>query len=699
VVTDPNIYIPSESPEREFIYNNETQELIYQVPVAFTRYNIKKNADDLYTDDPTKYFTYSGGWNVTTVAKEKDGRYKNVSLKAYSGDSFKFYFNVGDSIAESGIYLSGPVTTSGVYKTFTAYSGEASALANAITFSAPTDNSSVFTMPSVETLRYMRLYHTPATSGTTYRLYQFLPRTLIQVDDLEADVIDTVTLRVSDSIVIGPNLIGDKTILGQKIVDGTVSGVLITDGTITGSKVVARTISGVLITAGTIKGENIEAATISGTLITAGTITGDKIQANTISGVLITASSITSERLFISQLDAIAGKMGTLTVNSGISVDTNGKITAGKTVIDNTGITVGNFSTATVGNTDAIQIIGSGTSGNIVGLAMYNADFSTNLNNPLASIRIDGTNAIEIDNNNGTNNAVTNFNFADNSTGALNIYNADLNMYRKPSNVPSGNVVPGAIRGYDDGGDLIYELGYDWFALLTESGRDVFRISATTGDTSVSGTMTVAGVANFADNFNINTNKFSVTAANGNTDIRGNVTVSGGLTVAGVTNIASDVNVNTNKVSITASTGDTDIRGNVTVSGSISHRDIGFISRTTNQSVNAGTSAQMQLNVANTGNITGNTSTYNVTVLNTGFFLVNASVSSATTNLPWRVNQNGSSYTTGTTVLANLTFSDGREVGSRIVYLTSGNTLGLYINNTSAGAVNFTGTLRVARLT
>lgn len=668
MVTDPNIYIPSESPEREFIYNNETQELIYQVPVAFTRYNIKKNADDLYTDDPTKYFTYSGGWNVTTVAKEKDGRYKNVSLKAYSGDSFKFYFNVGDSIAESGIYLSGPVTTSGVYKTFTAYSGEASALANAITFTSPTDNSSVFTMPSVETLRYMRLYHTPATSGTTYRLYQFLPRTLIQVDDLEADVIDTVTLRVSDSIVIGPNLIGDKTILGQKIVDGTVSGVLITDGTITGSKVVARTISGALITAGTIKGENIEAATIS--------------------GVLITASSITSDRLFVSQLDAVASNMGTLTVNSGITVSTNGKITAGKTVIDNTGITVGNFSTATVGNTDAIQIIGSGTSGNIVGLAMYNADFSTDLNSPLASFRIDGTNAIEIDNNNGTNNAVTNFNFADNYTGAINFYNTDINVVRKPT-VTSGNSDPGAIRGYDNGGDIVYELSADRIALYDELGTQLFHVKGFTVPSSPP-----LGSVEMVGNLYINTDKFSVVGSSGNTSI------SGTLTVAGVTNIASDVNINTDKVSITASTGDTDIRGNVTVSGSISHRDIGFISRTTNQSVNAGTSAQMQLNVANTGNITGNTTTYNVTVQSTGFFLINANVASATTNLPWRVNQNASSYTTGTTVLANLTFNgDGREVGSRLVYVTSGSTLGLYINNTSAGAVNFTGSLRVARLT
>ena len=619
---DPDIYVPSESPEREFIYNNETQELIYQVPLAFTRYNIKRNADELYNDDSSQYFTYSGSWNVTTVSREKDNRYKNISLKAYSGDSFKFYLNVGAVITESGFYLSGPVTTSGVYKTFTAYSGENDAVTNAVTFTAPTDNASVYTMPSVENLRYMRLYHSPITASGTYRIYQFLPRTLIQVDDLEADVIDTVTLRVSDSIVIGPNLIEDKSILGRKIADGTVSGVLITDGTVTGSKIVANT--------------------ISGALITAGTITGDKITASTISGSLIAANTITANKLSVSQLDAVAGNMGTLVVNSGITVSASGYISAGKTTINASGITIGNLS-STNDVVDSLKIIGSGTVGDIVGIAFFNGAQSPTI--PVASLRLDGVNTLEIANEVSSNNASIHMNFNENYTGAFRVINGDIDISRTPSS-PS-DIAPGAVRGYDSDGTNLYELSADGIYLMSTAGASVYSVATSTGAVTVTG----------------------------------------------------DVAVNTNKVSITASNGNTDIRGNVTVSGSISHRDAGILSRSAGQTVNAGTSARVQLNVAGTGNILGNATTYEVTVTNAGLYIVNAAVTSTTTNLPWNVRQNATSFTTGTQMLPGLTFSDGRQINTTIFYLSANDTVGLFVNNTGGSSASVTGALRVVRLT
>jgi hypothetical protein len=60
-----------------------------------------------------------------------------------------------------------------------------------------------------------------------------------------------------------------------------------------------------------------------------GTVTGNKILAGTISGVLITAGTITASNLSVSQLDAIAANMGTLTVNSGITIGTEGYLWAG----------------------------------------------------------------------------------------------------------------------------------------------------------------------------------------------------------------------------------------------------------------------------------------------------------------------------------------------------------------------------------
>ncbi len=273
----------------EYIYNNESELEPLQYPLAMSRFKVPRFANDLYTDDTSQYFTYSGTANSLIVTKEKDGRYKNLTLRAYSGDSFKFYFQAGSGIADSDLYFSGPLTTSGVYSTMTQYATQSGALTNAITFSAPTNNSSVYTLPSIQNLNWIRLFHQSTDGTTPYRIYQFLPRTLIQVDDLEADVIDAVTIRVSGSIVVSADDLAPGSITGDKIMAGTVSGVLITPGGITATQ------------------------------IAAGTITANQIA----------VSGITANRLNVSQLDAVAANMGNLVVNSGILLGTNGTIWAG----------------------------------------------------------------------------------------------------------------------------------------------------------------------------------------------------------------------------------------------------------------------------------------------------------------------------------------------------------------------------------
>jgi hypothetical protein len=275
---EPEAFLNSRDPVYEFIYNNESELEPLQYPLAFSRYRVPRFANQLYSDDDSQYFTYSGS-NSVIVTKEKEGRYKNLTLRAYSGDSFKFYFQVGSGIADSDAYFSGPLTTSGVYSTMTLYTTQSGALANAITFSAPTNNSSVYTLPNIQNLNWIRLYHNSVDGTTPYRIYQFIPRTLIQVDDLEADVIDVVSLRVSGSIVVTADNLANGSITGAKIMAGTVSGVLITPGTITANE------------------------------ISAGTITANKLN--------------------VTQLDAVAANMGTLVVNSGITVGTEGYIWTG----------------------------------------------------------------------------------------------------------------------------------------------------------------------------------------------------------------------------------------------------------------------------------------------------------------------------------------------------------------------------------
>jgi hypothetical protein len=272
-MTDSNSYIPQDSPQLEFVYNNESDLQPRYWPVFYSQFVNNKEANELYNDDLTQYITYSGSdWKRLMVSKEKDGRYRNFTMKSFSGESFNFYFELGSLYSGSPSFYSGPTTISGAYKVLTYYSGEADAITNCITFTAPTDNTSVFVLPDINTSNYIKLHHRAVASGESYRLSQFLPRTLIQVDDLEADVIDAVTIRVSDSIVISADDLAPGSITGEKILAGTISGVLITPGTIT---------------------------------------------ANEIS---------------VGQLDAIASNMGTLFVNSGITVGEAGYLWTGESI-------------------------------------------------------------------------------------------------------------------------------------------------------------------------------------------------------------------------------------------------------------------------------------------------------------------------------------------------------------------------------
>lgn len=445
---EPEAFLNSRDPVYEFIYNNESELEPLQYPLAFSRYRVPRFANELYSDDDSQYFTYSGS-NSVIVTKEKEGRYKNLTLRAYSGDSFKFYFQVGSGIADSDTYFSGPLTTSGVYSTMTLYATQSGALANAITFSAPTNNSSVYTLPNIQNLNWIRLYHNSVDGTTPYRIYQFMPRTLIQVDDLEADVIDAVTIRVSGSIVVSADDLAPGSITGDKIMAGTVSGVLITPSGITATQ------------------------------IAAGTITATQIA----------VSGITANRLNVTQLDAVAANMGNLVVNSGISIGTDGTIWAGtgtalapetglkiyttsgisrlttyansgvvqvdigsdgkllagagavildnsgltadKVKLDSTGLTIGNTSSL-LGISDALRIQGSGVAGNIVGMAMYNGAFSAV--NPQSVIQLDSTNALEIEQRAAS--GIINFNFPDttatNTPAEVNVYNGSINMRRNP---------------------------------------------------------------------------------------------------------------------------------------------------------------------------------------------------------------------------------------------------------------------------
>jgi hypothetical protein len=334
----------------------------------------------LLTDDETQYFVYSGGLNSTAVIMNRTERIGSVSLNILSGSGISLGVLIGESLNDPVPNFYGvPYTTSGTAERTdlyfpTKYDDAPIAYTELLFPIAGTGQINVV-LPLPVFNRAFTIVH----SGVgTYSISQILPRKATGAFDLEvnaikayhvsADFIDTIALQVSESIVVSPD-IPDKSITGTKILDGTVSGVLITPGTITsneiaagsitGNRITASTISGSLIagntitfdklasktlTAGqiadsTLTGAQIVAGTISGVLIAdntltaskiqAGTITGGQIAANTISGALITAGTITSDKLQVDQLDAIAANMGTLVVNSGISIGDNGRLYVG----------------------------------------------------------------------------------------------------------------------------------------------------------------------------------------------------------------------------------------------------------------------------------------------------------------------------------------------------------------------------------
>ena len=111
-----------------------------------------------------------------------------------------------------------------------------------------------------------------------------------------------------------------------------------------------------------------------------------------------------------------------------------------------------------------------------------------------------------------------------------------------------------------------------------------------TGLVSITKAATVAGTLAVTGDVSVNTNKFNVTAASGNTAIAGTLSVTGATTLTGATNIVGDFSVATSKFTVAATSGNTVVAGtlqagattlssatitnNLTVSGTFNSDDI-----------------------------------------------------------------------------------------------------------------------------
>ena len=110
-------------------------------------------------------------------------------------------------------------------------------------------------------------------------------------------------------------------------------------------------------------------------------------------------------------------------------------------------------------------------------------------------------------------------------------------------------------------------------------GADKMTVLAASGNTDISGTITVDGASTLTGavgigstlgvtgNVAVNTNKFAVAASSGNTAIAGTLDVAGASTLVGATELTGNVTIATDKLTVAAASGNTGIAGTLDVAG------------------------------------------------------------------------------------------------------------------------------------
>lgn len=133
-----------------------------------------------------------------------------------------------------------------------------------------------------------------------------------------------------------------------------------------------------------------------------------------------------------------------------------------------------------------------------------------------------------------------------------------------------------------------FDINTNKFTVAQASGNtaiagtlSVTGASTLTGAVTASSTLDVTGATGIDGDFDINTNKFTVASASGNTAIAGTlavtdastftgaVTASGNMDVTGNVGIDGDFDINTNKFTVASTTGNTTIAGTLGVTGDL----------------------------------------------------------------------------------------------------------------------------------
>jgi len=204
-----------------------------------------------------------------------------------------------------------------------------------------------------------------------------------------------------------------------------------------------------------------------------------------------------------------------------------------------------------------------------------------------------------------------------------------------------------------------------------------------------------AGTLAVAGNFTLNTNKFSVVAASGNTAIAGTLGVTGAATLSSTLALTGDLAINTNKFSVAAASGNTLIAGTLGVTGAITGNLTGNVTGDVTGNVTGSSGSCTGLAATATALATARTiggvsfdGTANITVATaTGGFTVSGGNLALTTN---SITLTGSIGSTGARVAAGW-FTDITCTNNIAANLT-GNVTG----NCSGTAATVTGAAQAA---
>jgi len=514
---------------------------------------------------------------------------------------------------------------------------------------------------------------------------------LIQDDAISASKIQANSITAAK--------IAAGTITGDKITAGTISGELITARSITSNQIAvsgitadnisARVITAEKIVLSGITAELLGAEAVTAAALASGAVISGKIAANSIyasnivggqiTGYHVAANTITGDRLNVNQLDAVAANMGNLIVNSGISVAAGGYITvpsgyieAGKARLDSTGLQIGNVASSNLPSiTDTLRIAGSGGGGNIVGMAFYNGAFSATV--PQALVQLDGTTALEIENN-APESAVINLNFPANGlsqSATVNVYNGNLSL--RNTSIAPADITPGALRGLDRNNTIRYYLGADQF-FLNNGSSNTFVVTSSNGSITTSGTLYVGGPTNTNDNIEVNGSVITEFAVKAKSELN-----------AGFDGLSAyRFNVQTN--GNTAIAGTLGVTSTTTLNGNFLQYNYGGMYKNTAQTIAAGADARITFQVAYINGILDNLANNRLTIANAGMYIITAGVVSATVGSTFQV-VTGGAFGSGA-VISNVIQTDMRAYTTKPVYLGSGTNLELWVRNSGGTTIS-----------